>query len=153
MQEEMNEILPETIEITTQFFQKQDGKLTKLYNRINNAMLNAMQSREGERMSKFLKTLQDSRMDWENVTDHLSRNVLHYAVEYNNIPLVKTLLSCGVNINVQEGCGATPLSIAVLNNSSAMCELLVQNFSSFSGPLFASTVCRRQLTWQSTWKI
>ena len=54
IQEEMNEILPETIEITTQSFQKQDGKLTKLYNRINNAMLNAMQSREGERMSKFL---------------------------------------------------------------------------------------------------
>ena len=44
-------------------------------------MLNAMQSREGERMSKFLKTLQDSRMDWENVADHLGRNVLHYAVE------------------------------------------------------------------------
>ena len=97
MQEEMNEILPETIEITTQSFQKQDGKLTKLYNRINNDMLNAMQSREGERMNKFLKTLQDSHMDWENVTDHLGRNVLHYAVEYNNIPLVKTLLSCGVN--------------------------------------------------------
>ena len=69
-------------------------------------MLNAMQAREGERRSKFLKTLQDSRMDWENVTNHLGCNVLDYAVEHNNISLVKMLLSCGVNINVQVGCGA-----------------------------------------------
>ncbi len=72
-----------------------------------------------------------------DVTDHLGRSILHYAVEYNNIPLVKTLISCGLNINVQEGCGATPLSIAVLNRNSVMCESLVQNFASFSGPLFA----------------
>ncbi len=137
-QEETNEITAETIESTTRSFQQQDGKLTKLYNRINNDMLNAMQSREDERFNKLVKKLQYSREDWENITDHLGRNILHHAVEYNNIPLVKTLLSSGVNVNVQEGCGATPLSIAVLNSSTVMCELLVMNFASFSGPLFVN---------------
>jgi ankyrin repeat protein len=134
---EPNEIPAETIESTTRFFQQQDGKLTKLYNRINNDMINAMQSRGDEQLNKLVKKLQDTQDEWENVTDHLGRSILHYAVEYNNIPLVKTLISCILNINVQEGCGATPLSIAVLNRNSVMCELLVQNFASFSGPLFA----------------
>ena len=135
---ETNEIPAETIESTTRFFQQQDGKLIKLYNRINNDMINAMQSRDNDQLNKLVKKLQDTQEEWENVADHLGRNILHYAVEYNNIALVKTLISCGLNINTQEGCGATPLSIAVLNRYDVMCELVVQNFSSFSGPLFAS---------------
>ena len=99
-------------------------------------MLNAMQSKETEPLRKLVKKLQDTQKDWENVEDHLGRNILHYAVKYNNL-LVKTLLSSALNINVQEGCGATPLSLAVLNCNAEMCELLVESFASFSGPLFA----------------
>ena len=136
---EGNEItVAETTERTKCLFQQQDGNLVKLYNRTNNEMLRAMQSKESEALSKLVKKLQDTQKEWEDVEDHLGRNILHYAVEYNNTPLVKTLLSSGLNINIQEGCGATPLSIAVLNRNTAMCELLVKNFASFSGPLYAS---------------
>jgi hypothetical protein len=54
------------------------------------------------------------------------------------VPLVKTLLSAGVNINVQEGCGATPLTIAVLKADVDMCKLLFENFALASGALYSS---------------
>lgn len=131
-------ITTETIASTTHHFQQQDGKLLKLYNRINNDMLHAMQSQEDGKFNQLIKKLENAQNEWETVLDHLGRNILHHAVEYNNIPLVKTLLSAGININIQEGCGATPLCIAVLNRNSSMCSLLLDNFASFSGHLFAS---------------
>ena len=136
--EEDGEITTETIESTRRYFQQQDKNLTKLYNQINSDMLNAMQSQEDGKFCKLVRNLQDTQKDWEAVTDHLGRNVLHQAVEYNNVPLVKTLLSAGLNINTQEGCGVTPLCLAILNNNVTMCALLLENFASFSGPLFAS---------------
>ena len=72
------------------------------------------------------------------MTDHLGRSILHCAVENGNISLVKTLLSAGLNINVQEGCGATPLTIAVLKREADMCQLLVENFASVSGALYSN---------------
>ena len=65
-------------------------------------MITAMQSRDNGQLNKLVKKLQDTQEEWENVVDHLGRNILHYAVEYNNIPFVKTLISCGLNI--KRGC-------------------------------------------------
>lgn len=65
-------------------------------------MITAMQSRDNGQLNKLVKKSQDTQEEWENVVDHLGRNILHYAVEYNNIPLVKTLISCGLNI--KRGC-------------------------------------------------
>ena len=55
-------------------------------------MLNAMQSRERTDFSKLANKLRGTRQEWEVVTDHLGRNILHCAVENGNISLVKTLL-------------------------------------------------------------
>jgi hypothetical protein len=82
---ETNEIPAETIESTTRFFQQQGGKLIKLYNRINNNMITAMQSRDNEQLNKLVKKLQDTQEDWENVADHLSRNILYYIMRWNII--------------------------------------------------------------------
>ena len=48
------------------------------------------------------------------------------------------MLSSGTNPNVKEGCGATPLTIAVLNLDFAMCKILVQNFAEYEGEMFGS---------------
>lgn len=128
----------ETIESTTRYFQQEDSALNKLYDRINGQMLNAMQSRESTDFSKLSDKLRSTRQEWEFVTDHLGRNILHCAVENGNISLVKILLSAGLNINVQEGCGAIPLTIAVLKREADMCKLLVENFASVSGALYSN---------------
>lgn len=50
--------------------------------------------------------------------------------------LARILLTVGVNPNSKEGCGATPMSIAVMNADTSMCKLLLENFAEYSGPLF-----------------
>ena len=52
--------------------------------------------------------------------------------------MAKILLAVGININSKEGCGATPLCIAVMNADIAMCKLLLDNFAERSGPLFGT---------------
>lgn len=46
--------------------------------------------------------------------DHLNRSMLHVAVERSYKTLVKYLVDIGLNVNDREGCGLTPLSLAVL---------------------------------------
>lgn len=68
--------------------------------------------------------------------DRYERSIFHYAVEEKNYGLVKILLSVGVNPNSKEGCGATPMSLAVMNADIDMCKLLLDNFAEYSGPIF-----------------
>ena len=72
----------------------------------------------------------------ENTRDKFGRTVLHAAVERRNITLTKILISSGINPNAKELCGATPLSIAVINADVNICELLVSNFAVFKGEMF-----------------
>ena len=55
-----------------------------------------------------------------------------------NYVLVKVLLSIGVNPNVKEGCEATAMTIAVLNNDVYMCKILLENFAEYEGAFFGS---------------
>jgi hypothetical protein len=75
-----DDVHPETIESTTRHFQQEDGVLKKVYDSINGQMLNAMQSSEHSDLVKLINKLHNSRDNWEIVTDHLGRNILHYAV-------------------------------------------------------------------------
>lgn len=44
--------------------------------------------------------------------------------------MIKVLLFMGVNINAKEGCGATPLTLAVISEQSEIVKLLVQSGAS-----------------------
>ena len=53
--------------------------------------------------------------------------------------LTKPLLSVGVNVNVQEGCGTTPHTLAVLTkNKIRTCANYLNNVASISGHLFSN---------------
>jgi hypothetical protein len=60
-------------------------------------------------ISKLTKKLESTR-------DKFGRTVLHAAVEQRNFTLTNILISSGINPNSKELCGATLLSIAVLNS-------------------------------------
>ena len=63
------------------------------------------------------------------IKDRNERNIFHYAVEMKNHALVKVLLTIGINPNAQEGCGAMPMTIAVINANTDMVRLLLDNFA------------------------
>ena len=72
------------------------------------------------------------------IKDHLKRSLLHVAVEQNHQNFVKYLVELGMDINCREGCGLTPLSLAVHGKNESMCNFLVESGAKYSGPLFTS---------------
>ena len=69
---------------------------------------------------------------------------MHVAVEEKKYMLVKILLAVGININAKEGCRATPLSIAVINNDIALCTLPLENFAEYGAPYFAAILTPKE---------
>jgi flagellin-specific chaperone FliS len=105
-----------TVSISTTSQQKVDAKFKNTFDNIVKRMWEAQQDKDTSRFDKFIDWLSSHRNYWENVKDHNGRTILHAAVENGNIPLVKTLVTVGVDINAKELCGATPLTIAVIND-------------------------------------
>ena len=60
--------------------------------------------------------LEKHRSRWESKRDRYGRTIIHAAVENQRSKLLKFLITVGCNINEMEGCGATPLTLAVCNN-------------------------------------
>ena len=71
-----------------------------------------------------------------NVKDHLKRSLLHVAVEQGLESFAKCLADMGLEVNSREGCGITPLSLAVWHKNTAIYKFLVESGARYSGPLF-----------------
>ena len=52
--------------------------------------------------------------------------------------LTKCLVYMGLDVNSREGCGITPLILAVLNKNTILCKFLVEAGARYIGPLFTS---------------
>jgi hypothetical protein len=63
--------------------------------------------------------------EWIGLVDGYERNILHLAVEDGNKKLVESLLLAGAPVNSPEGCGVTPLMIAINNNNIDMVQILL----------------------------
>ena len=87
-------------------------------------------------MSSLRISLDTHRDVWENARDFHGKTLLHSAAENENLPLVKTLVCAGVNINAKERCGATALTIAVIKKNEEICRFLLDNFASFDDHFF-----------------
>lgn len=64
--------------------------------------------------------------EWIGQVDGYERNLLHLAVERENKKMVEALLLAGAEVNVAEGCGITPLMIAINSNSIDMVKILLR---------------------------
>ena len=118
-------------------FQKVDGKFNKMHDSVVKRMWKAVHNPDSTAFELFLNEMEEKRCEWDTYnTDHFGRTILHAAVEENNETLIQTLLHAGIDVNCLEGCGASPLTIAVLNKNEELVKLLHSNFALSSGPLF-----------------
>lgn len=63
---------------------------------------------------------------WSSLNDDYNRSALHVFVEKGNIKCVESLLICGAHVNACEGCGVTPLMIALMQKNVDMTKLLLK---------------------------
>ena len=123
-----------TIESVQKLFREQDKLFNRVFDSLKNKLWKAIQTDTVERLIKDM--IENSRL--RLVKDHLGRSILHAAVEQQNVKLVQCLLHSGVNPNLKEACGITPLLIAVIMKNKELCQLLVRSQASVRGPLFTN---------------
>ena len=119
--------------------QKQnDEKFKELYERICKQVKDSTTPGNESLLDDLIQRLSNDVNKINATRDQYERTVFHYAVEMRKYALVKVLLTVGVNPNAKEGCGATPMTIAVINSDLRMTKLLLDNFAEFEGPLFGA---------------
>jgi len=120
-------------------FQKQDGLLKKVYDKLTKMVWDANHSADpASAIDQLIVKLDNSRDWWKGKMDHFNRTVFHHAVENENTSLVRVLIAVGLNPSAKEGCGVTPLALAVLRQRNDICQLLVENYVTIDGPSFTS---------------
>ena len=125
-----------TIENERRRFENSDQSFWDVYNMIQQGVTNVLSRNSEEAYINSVNNPKTKRS--VAVRDHLQRSVLHVAVERAEVSLVKFLVNIGVDVNAREGCGATPLTLAVLSKNTLICKLLVEAGAKHCGPLFTS---------------
>ncbi|KAL9977021.1 hypothetical protein ACROYT_G014382 [Oculina patagonica] len=129
---------PEEDDPSVSNIQKIDTKFQNIFYNVVNKMWEAQQASDASEYEKFTNWLSMQRKNWEDAKDDNARTILHAALENRNMTLVKTLFSAGVNVNVKEKCGATPLTLAVIRKDEDICPFLLSNFAVYSDYFFST---------------
>mgnify|MGYP002804036238 CR=1 FL=1 len=108
------------------------------YEQISRKTMETVHSEDDNSLGNLIQQLSSDAKKINELTDQYGRTMFTYSVEMKNYVLVKVLLSIGINPNVKEGCGATAMTIAVLNNDVNMCKILLENFAEYEGAFFGS---------------
>ena len=83
---------------------------------------------------------------WAGLGDDLGCSPLHHALQDNCVNLVEPLLLAGAGKNDPEGCGLTPVMIAINKNNVKLVELLVKYGARVTG-VFQGSIPQALLKW------
>lgn len=119
-------------------FHRIDGKFRKIVDSLSAKIWHAHQSNDPDDLTRLVQYLQLNRKSWEDATDHHGRSILHHAVEEENSTLVQTLLNVGINPNVKERCGVTPLTLAIIKGNQEIVKFLFESFAEFDDKFYTS---------------
>ncbi|XP_028396960.1 uncharacterized protein LOC114520826 [Dendronephthya gigantea] len=125
-----------TLERERNRFQNEDKPFWEAYNGLMHEMMSANTANSEETYMMSISSLENRALT--TVKDHLKRSLLHVAVEQGHQNFVKYLVELGMDVNCREGCGLTPLSLAVHGKNGNICKYLVESGAKYSGPLFTS---------------
>jgi len=117
-------------------FESEDNTFWEVFNSMSAPLSDIISSSSEESYLNFVSNL-DHR-EKVTVKDHLRRSLLHVAVEQAQENFAKCLVDMGLEVNYREGCGITPLSLAILNKNKDLCKFLVESGARYLGPLFTS---------------
>lgn len=118
--------------------QQKDERFAEFCTKITKQVQESAHSNDDFSLDNLVHHLSNGMKRINSSTDKYERTILHCAFEEKNYVLMKTLLAVGVDPNCKEGCGATPMSLAVMNADTDMCKLLLDNFAECSAPCFGA---------------
>ena len=104
-----------TLESERRRFESEDNPFWDVFNSISAALSDIISSNSEESYLNFVSNL-DHR-EKVTVKDHLRRSLPHVAVEQGQENFAKCFVNMGLEVNYKEGCGITPLTLAVLNKN------------------------------------
>ena len=125
-----------TLESERRRFINEDDQFWQAYNRIASCVRAVATSNSDERFLETIHLMATENL--ESHRDHLKRSFLHIAVEKGNNELAKALILSGFNINLKEGCGLTPLHLAMMCGKNVMVCFLLERNAKFDGPMFSA---------------
>ena len=124
-------------------FRLQDKPFREIFNSLYSDVFRIIESGKEESYLQLISTTR--RNSVSKVTDHFQRTLLHVAVELDNLQYARFLVEAGCHPNVKEGCGLTPLNLAVIKRNADMCRFLVSSGARYNGPLFTSIPSPHQM--------
>lgn len=83
--------------------------------------------------------------EWSPVRDQYLRSVLHLAAFQGNTRLVKCLVFACAEVNLTDGIGQTPLTLALHLGHNATAYFLIANGATLQKEYFPDTVCPRDI--------
>ena len=124
-------------------FRESDKVFWETYNNCLAKLLDVLGTNSEEKYLALMKDLKSTNISSQR--DHLKRSLLHIAVELQNDVYAKFLVDIGLNVNEKEGCGLTPLNLAVIKKDEGTCRYLVESGAKFDGPLYTSIASPLQM--------
>ncbi|XP_078621279.1 uncharacterized protein LOC144887753 [Branchiostoma floridae x Branchiostoma japonicum] len=109
-----------------QRWKDRDEKMKTVLSNMEDRLAVAERAGNAADTAEFAKYVLDSRDSWDGIVDHLERSLVHVVVETGNVKLLRYLVAAGVNVDSEEGCGATPLCLAVLRHDTEMVKCLLE---------------------------
>jgi len=125
-----------TLESERRRFEADDKPFWDVFNSVSCKLLDILSSNSEETYLNFVNSPDNKQK--VIVRDHLRRSLLHVAVEQGHENLAKCLVDVGLDVTCREGCGMTPLNLAVISKNNVLCKFLVESGGRYSGPLFTS---------------
>ena len=124
---------------------EKDEKFKSVYVDLKQRNKHAYQTTDAGTLPVLKQSLKDKAHQLRETVDQYKRTFLHACVEDGDHFMVTLLLSVGFNPNVEEGCGATPLVLAVIGNKPEICRTLVQHLADIDCPFFVRVPSPKQL--------
>ena len=107
-----------TLENERRRFRSEDEEFWQVYSSISSRVNNAILSNNEEQFIRTVNSMATENL--EKHIDHLKRSLLHVAIEKGDNQLAKAIISSGFNVNKKEGCGLTPLHLAITSSNVNM---------------------------------
>ena len=93
------------------------------------------------RDNDLIQRVKAQSVEWLPARDQYLRSILHLAAFQGNTRLVKCLVYAGAEVNLDDGIGQTPLTLALHKGHDATSTFLINNGATVQEEYFTCTVC------------